>query len=365
MVTAATTVEVTVERALRSDAPAWDALVLDQPIPSPFLRSWWLDGATGHNPCLLLVRDGAELLGGLALEQDLRLGVPRLLAAGSALAPDHVDLVAASGREEEVVRALASWLRRPGSRLIDLSCAVESPRLAAALQSILSMEVVESAPWTPLSPDFKAYMAERPSRLRNSLDRTSRRLKKEGGARYHRVQLHELEEALETLRRLHQQVFGDRSLFLPYFDRFAAVARLGVAADELVLHQLRVGDTVIASDVTLEVARRVSYYQSGRDMDHRWRGAGVYLECCILEQACNNGFLEFDHLRGVEEYKRGWAPETRHLTRVIAAHGLLGRPVFAAFEVATSPALVSTVNRVRSARSAVLDGVRGLKRVGS
>lgn len=348
----AKTVDVTEERALGSDAPAWDALVLAQPIPSPFLRSWWLEGATGHDPCLLLVRDGAELIGGLALEQDLRLGVPRLLAAGSALAPDHVDLVAAPGREEEVVRALASWLRRPGSRLIDFSCAVEEPRLAAALPPVVSMEVVESAPWTPLVPDFEAYMAERPSRLRNSLDRTSRRLKKEG-AYYHRVQLNELEGALDTLRLLHHQVFGDRSLFLPYFDRFAAAARLGVACGELALHQLRVGDSVIALVVALEVAKRVSYYQGGRNTDHRWRGAGVYLECCILEQACGNGFVEFDHLRGQEEYKRGWAPETRHLTRIIAAHGLLGRPAFTAFKVATSPALVSTLNGARAARSAI------------
>lgn len=353
---------VTTQPALGAEASAWDALVELQPIPSPFLRSWWLEGAAGHKPCFVLVRDEGNLIGGLALEEDRRLLVPRLLAVGSALAPDHLDLVAAPGREDDVIRALANWFRRKGSRVVDLCCLVEHPQVVRSMPSVDSVEVVEAAPWTPLPSDFDSYMAQRPSRLNNSLDRTRRRLSKEG-ARYHRVEPTELEPALRALRALHEQVFGERSLFLPYFERFATVARAGMVRGELVLHQLRLDDKVIASDVTFEVAGRVSYYQSGRDTDRRWRGAGVYLEYCILKDACRRGFQEFDHLRGKEQYKREWAPHTRPLTRVVATHGPLGRATLSAFELGTRPTVVKTVRRLRNARFAVVGAVGPRTRV--
>ena len=66
--------------------------------PSPFLRSWWLRGAGGHRRCFLLVVQDDRLLGGLALEEGRRLGLPCLRMMGSAaLAQDHLDLLAGPG----------------------------------------------------------------------------------------------------------------------------------------------------------------------------------------------------------------------------------------------------------------------------
>jgi hypothetical protein len=50
-------------------AAQWDQLVDSSPLPSPFLRSWWLTGAGGPGSHFLLVVNGAHLLGGLALEK--------------------------------------------------------------------------------------------------------------------------------------------------------------------------------------------------------------------------------------------------------------------------------------------------------
>src|SRR5690349_16934344 len=72
-------------------AAQWDQLVDSSPLPSPFLRSWWLTGAGGPGGHFLLVVDGARLLGGLALEnRHLMLSV-RMMGDGS-LCPDHLDL---------------------------------------------------------------------------------------------------------------------------------------------------------------------------------------------------------------------------------------------------------------------------------
>ena len=50
-------------------AAQWDQLVDSSPLPSPFLRSWWLAGAGGAGRHFLLAVEGAHLLGGLALEE--------------------------------------------------------------------------------------------------------------------------------------------------------------------------------------------------------------------------------------------------------------------------------------------------------
>src|SRR5438093_9962218 len=69
---------------------AWDALVDGIEVPSPFLRSWWLHHAAGPHPVFVLVLEGETLVGGLALQQDRRWGIPRLRVQGAgALCPDH------------------------------------------------------------------------------------------------------------------------------------------------------------------------------------------------------------------------------------------------------------------------------------
>ena len=50
-------------------AAQWDRLVDSSPLPSPFLRSWWLTGAGGPGRHFLVVIEGAHLIGGLAVEQ--------------------------------------------------------------------------------------------------------------------------------------------------------------------------------------------------------------------------------------------------------------------------------------------------------
>src|SRR5271165_5799275 len=75
-------------------AAQWDQLVDSSPLPTPFLRSWWLTGTGGPGPHFLLVANGAHLLGGLALEKRHPMLSVRMM--GESLCPDHLDLLAAS-----------------------------------------------------------------------------------------------------------------------------------------------------------------------------------------------------------------------------------------------------------------------------
>jgi CelD/BcsL family acetyltransferase involved in cellulose biosynthesis len=122
-------------------------------------------------------------------------------------------------------------------------------------------------------------------------------------------------------------VFGQRSQFLPFFDRFAAAAPKGVDRGELVMHEFEVDDRVIAINVCFQVAGRLSYYQSGRDTDERWRGAGMTLIAHAIEHGIDAGCRELDMLRGGEGYKRQFATKERRILRIDTTRGISGRVV--------------------------------------
>lgn len=311
-------------------AAQWDRLADASPLPSPFLRSWWLTGTGGPRRRFLLVVQNDRLLGGLALEEERRLGLPCLHMMGAGpLCPDHLDLLAGPGEEDAVVMAVRDWLCRPGARLVDLAGVRAGSRLAAALPGRVRHEQFAVAPWARLPGDGRAYLAARPAGFRKTLRRASARMAAEGATRRTNRGAAAI-GALAALRQLHAAQWRDRSNFLPSFDLFAAACRLGVEFDEVVVHELSVGDTVIAVMVSLEVAGRVSLYQSARMTGFRWRDAATVLLAAIITDACDRGFAEVDFLRGDESYKTSFAPEWRDLIRLRAANGWAGRGALAA-----------------------------------
>jgi CelD/BcsL family acetyltransferase involved in cellulose biosynthesis len=308
-------------------APQWDQLVDVSPLPSPFLRSWWLTGTGLAQRRFVLVVADDRLLGGLALEERRKLGLPCLtmLSAGP-LCPDHLDLLATEGHEDAVVSGVAAWLRRPGMRLIDLEGIYPDSRLIKALPGRVRREPLAGAPWAPLRVEASEYIAARPPGFRRTLRRASSRLAAEGAA--HRINRGPAAvRSLGALQQLHGAQWGDRSRFLPSFDRFAAACRLGAERDEIAVHELAVGETVIAIMITFEVAGRVSLYQSARLIDFRWRDATSVLLAAIITDACDRGFAEVDFLRGDEAYKSNFAPERRMQFRLRAASGGMGQVV--------------------------------------
>jgi CelD/BcsL family acetyltransferase involved in cellulose biosynthesis len=328
-------VDVVVRTRLGPLAERWDALVEHLPLPSPFLRSWWLEHTAGRRPCFVLVVEDGALLGGLALEEGRWLGVPclRVMGAG-ALCPDHLDAVALPGREADVLAALAGWLRRPGSRLVDLEGVAAGARVAAVLPGRVRREVVAMAHWTPLPDDPDAWLRDRSRNLRANLRKARGRLGREAVA-YRAARGAAVEPALASLRRLHAERWGGRSRFLAGYERFAAAARAGAARGEFVVHELAAGGTVIAAVGSFEVAGRVSLYQGGRLPARRWRDASTVLLATLIEDACRRGLGEADLLRGDEQYKRRLAPATRELVRLRAAHGPAGRLALVALVLAT------------------------------
>ena len=205
-------------------AAQWDQLVDSSPLPSPFLRSWWLTGTGGPGRHFLLVVDGAQLLGGLALEQRHRMLSIRMMGDGS-LCPDHLDLLAAPGHEAAVVSLLRDWLCRPGGRLLDLRGIRAGSRLIEALPGRVRREPMAAAPFTPLPDSPEAYRATLPTQFRTNLRGRrqaprGRRRDASGDPGPGRPASASTPCASSTSHS------GEgRSGFLPVFDRFAAGCR--------------------------------------------------------------------------------------------------------------------------------------------
>lgn len=308
-------------------AVQWDRLIDGSPLPSPFLRSWWLTGTAGPGRQFVLVVQGDVLMGGIALERRRRLGLPFFTMMGAGpLCPDHLDLLAKPGHEDDVETSLAAWLRRSGPRALDLEGVDADSLLVSALPAPVHRELLAVAPWTALPADPDTYLAARTALFRRNLRRASARLAAEGVG--HRVKRGSPAiRSLDTLQQLHAAQWGGRSRFLPSFDRFAAGCRLAAEVDEVAVHELATGQSVIAIVVAFEVAGRVSLYQSARLTDVRWRDSMTVLLNAVILDACTRGFTEVDFLRGNEAYKSKFAPGQRQLLRLRVANGKFAREV--------------------------------------
>jgi hypothetical protein len=287
------------------------------------LRSWWLTGAGGPGRHFLLAVDGTHLLGGLAVEQRHPMQSVRMMGDGS-LCPDHLDLLAAAGHEATVVSLLRDWLCRPGERLLDLKGIRAGSRLIEVLPGHVRRQPMAGAPFAPLPDSPEAYRAVLPSQFRKNLRVSARRLAAEG-VTHRTIRGRAVLQRLDILRELHQAQWGNRSGFLPVFDRFAAGFAGGCAADEVVVHELGNDDLVVATVTAFEVAGRVSLYQSARLTDRRWRDATTVLLAAIIDDACARGLSEVDFLRGDEPYKGRFTPNHREMSRLIAGKGVAGQ----------------------------------------
>ena len=295
-------------------ASAWDALVDVSPLPSPFLRSWWLENTSRGRPVLALVLEDDVLVGGLALQSERRLGGTHLRFMGSGpLCPDHLDLLAAPGRGPDVVDALRLWLSASEPAIVDL----DGMRSGALVIGCFDKNTVILSAVAPfLTLDGPGPLAGRPTRYR---------WRKKKGLVHRVVPVEDADLALRNLRSLHEERWGQASRFLPNIGRFESAARVGMRRGELIVHELvatgRADADVVAVSVVLNVAGRASYYQVGRRTQPEWSGAGTAVLACSVAAAVDSGCHEFDLLRGAEPYKRDWSTGERSIYRLVAEVG--------------------------------------------
>jgi CelD/BcsL family acetyltransferase involved in cellulose biosynthesis len=349
---------VEVRSSLANLAPEWDQIAGATPLPSAFCRSWWIDHAAGSTPSIVCCLRGDRLIGGAAFEVEtvargpVRLERIRALGQG-VLAPDHIDIVAAVEDADVVLDAVLGWLRRPGNRIVDLDGLAADGRLGRALAAYwidrtvapyADLHPVDADPDAPANVDASAYLAGRPGQLRSTVERSRKRLERDGCS-IERVPLSHVDAALESLERLHDRRWGEDSNFLDAWDRFAAAARAATDAD-LWIGEVRTADgEVVATEWDVLTPSSFAFYQSGRSPEREWRGAGSVLRANLIHAAAESGRDQYDLLRGDERYKDDWATDRRWLLRVRFGSGPVGR--LAATSAAVWRSVAPVVERLR------------------
>lgn len=314
---------------------AWDALVLQLPLPSPFLRSWWLGAMSPAPHAHLLALDGDRLVGGVPLLRDRIGGVDRYRFVGQGvLCPDHLDLVAAPGREADVVAAFRRWFEAPGQRLVDLDGLVADSLVACALER--DPRVIESAPYLLLPSNEEAYLAARSSAFRRSVRRSTKRLSA-AGIVHQRVAPAAVDAALDAFVALQADRPG-RDALLEQMAVLRAAVTAGVARGEAQVDVLASSETTAAVSIAFCTPGRLSLYQIARSLHRDHDGAGKVLLTRLVTDAISAGYREADLLRGGEDYKSSFVDAARTLHRLRAGHGVRGRIVVAGWESAAASA---------------------------
>ena len=331
---------VAIRSRLEDHREAWDSLGALQSLPSPFQRSWWLEGVAPHDTAYVLVLDGDRLLGGLALRERRLAGVRRYAAPGPAvLCPDHLDLLAAPGSEEVVAGVVGEWLARPGQRVLDLRGVADGSLLARALG--VMPERLDVAPYQSLPAAPETYLSGRTSNFRRSVRRAAKSLASKG-IEHRRVSPADLPDALAAFRGLHEGREG-RGPLVAQMPALTRALGAGVEVGEARVDVLAAGSDVVAVSLAFVVAGRLSLYQVARSLDGAHDGAGNVLLVAVIEDAVADGCHEVDLLRGGEGYKSSFADGTRVVGRLRTAHGGAARA-----QVAAEDAMRRVSARLRS-----------------
>lgn len=320
----------------------WDALVLAQPRPSPFMLHGWLlewirhYGSTGDVRVHVVRREG-RLVAALPLIARRTAGLRVLQLLGgtqSALG----DLLLAEGEGDDAARAAAAPLADGGHDLADLFGLPAGSRLARAEPGLRLIERVE-APVLDLSAGWEAVYNEKTSSKKRNLHRRRRRQLSEQGSSLtvrHARTLDELEPALEAAFRLHELRWSGR----PDGSGFATETGKGFHRAAL----RAVAGLDVPRIVTLELdGRPIAFHYyfllAGRMVVHRLAfdpalgrfSPGLVNTLDALEAAAGEGATFVEYLGGDERYKLELADRLEPLHQALGlARTPQGRLVVAA-----------------------------------
>ncbi|MFJ6082788.1 GNAT family N-acetyltransferase [Streptomyces sp. NPDC092369] len=295
----------------------WARLYARCPSATPFqshawLHSWWLSYGRPGRLRLLLVRDGAELVGVAPLMR-VRRPVPALVPLGGAIS-DYGDVLLDEERGEAAVTALTEGLAacartalidlrevRPGGAAERVYECWRGPRRRVGDSLCLELPALPMAELVARLPSGKAQRVRAKLRKLTAL-----------GVERHVVTPDEVDKALRRLLELHQLQWQGRKVTSEHLrPRFCEhlVRSVGpmVRSGDAVVTEFRLDDDVVAVDLTLLSRRLAGGYLYGAHPCLRERKADVAV--MLLDACAEHARGTLSLLRGNEPYKHHWRPE--------------------------------------------------------
>jgi CelD/BcsL family acetyltransferase involved in cellulose biosynthesis len=293
-----------------------------------WLATWWKHFGNDKRLVLLLAEHDGKILGIAPMMYTvhrmfgLRRGKIEFISTPGA---DYNDFILAD-KNEESLRFFLDYLNNLPERwecidLIDIPQEANSLGLLRDVSKILTRAHV--CPYIRLPKSYDAFLGSLNYKKRKNLRRASRSLEKDfkvefvdcSGTQY-------FAEGIESFFELHQKrweskgfcgVFGDqrsRSFHMDIARSFAEKGWLG-------LYLLKVFDHPVAAHYGFKYRSKFYSYLTGFDPRYSKYGVGSLLAANIIARCIQDGLVEFDFLRGTEEYKERWNTTARWTQRVV------------------------------------------------
>lgn len=292
---------------------------------SLFLSRCWFEGLTAH-----ALNDGERLLLACVMDRGRTLAALPLRTndQGSwhALGGCHTSLFSVLLSDEGtqgIVACLAEGLRGLTWQSLRLEPVADDDPAINRLQQAMANLGIESqrlfhfVNWSHRLRDqsFERYFADRPSRLRNTVARKRRKLKREHGCEIRLYKDRHLDRALADYAKVYQASWKDGERFR---DFVPALVRTTAAAGWLRLAVLYIDGEPAAAQIWFVLHRKASIFRLA--YDERWQrySPGSILTTFLMEEVIDrDGAESIDFLTGNERYKQDWMSERRERWRLV------------------------------------------------
>ena len=302
-----------------------------------WLTTWWRHFGEGRQLNIVLIEDGARVIGAVPLMRTrYRLGFLRLdaLETIGAVNCNRLGLVS-GGHRREVAAALLRYLGRELAtgrlsarfKLVPDDCKLlaEMRRIAPSLAEGLTLEerIGTVAPFIRLPSTWEQYWASLSGNARHQLSRRVRALERDHSVEYRVCSGDDLDERLDALIRLHQArwraagvsgVFSDPRMKSFYRD----VARRFLERNWLHFSYLTVDGEMVAGEFSYIFNGTFYGVTSARDLRYAGSSVGHIHHMLFLKDAIARGLSECDMQKGDEPYKYRWARAARRYMDVMA-----------------------------------------------
>ena len=232
------------------------------------------------------------------------------------ISSDHLDFILYQDRERDVLETIVEYLLKENTWDLCLLSNIPTSSLTGKLlkeimeQRPFQSEISQVCPYIPLPTRIEEFHASLSGNTRNTIKRRRRNLQK----KYNSLEFvtwenpDDIDNAMERLFKLHQKrwmvVKHKGNLARNKVRKFhKKIARIFLNSDMLRLYFLRVQGKDVAALYTFKYNNKLFYYQGGWDPELSGDNVGSILTILVIENAINNGYSEYDFLRGTEDYK--------------------------------------------------------------
>jgi CelD/BcsL family acetyltransferase involved in cellulose biosynthesis len=291
-----------------------------------WVSTWWKYFGKGRELKIIVAEENSELIGIAPfmlekfyfLKQISFIGVPH---------SDYHDFILLSGKERMTLEAILKYL---------YSCLDwDIMKLWEIQQDSITLKILDEnllypnrkfarciCPKLKLPENWKDLLNMLSPKMRHNLRYYRNRFEKEFKVCYEDIENRELlEENISLLFQLHQKRWtenGSRGAFADSLTKnfYRDISYQFFDKDWLRLRVLKANDHPVSICYNFKYNEKFYYYQSGRDPNWSKYSVGDLLLADTIRYAIQNGYNEFDFLRGEENYKKHWNTKNNYNFRI-------------------------------------------------